>query len=250
MNYNCDKIELSRKPVVWSVLQSWINGSVFQPSHFEACWAFAWFTVKMPHLLFEKYVHIYTTQSTTRQSEANWSRWPLLNHITGDHISLFIGHKRSTSVSTWLSFHTKHLNRDSSPISVVPLCLFKPACVSYIQPPRVFFLFRARKCNFWKDSITEHSVERTTILPCLHRNTVCFKRFVYIVWSFNTQLIWQLCKPETYVPMLDLAFFLIWSQSPSCVWLLFNCFLSAGSIISPGPFVGGTDYSSVFQRPD
>lgn len=140
MNYNCDKIELNRKPVVWSVLQSWINGSFFQPSHFKAYWAFAWFTVKMPHLLFEKYVHIYTTQSTTRQSEANWSRWPLLNHITGDHISLFIGHKWSTSVSTWLSFHTKHLNRDSSPISV-PLCLFKAACVSYIKPPRVFFSF-------------------------------------------------------------------------------------------------------------
>lgn len=45
----------------------------------------------------------------------------------------FIGHKWSTSVSTWLSFHTKHLNRNSSPISVAPLLLFKPTCVSYIK---------------------------------------------------------------------------------------------------------------------
>lgn len=123
MNYNCDNIVLDGEPVVSNVLLSWINGSFFQPSHFKVYRAFAWFTVKMPHLLFEKCVHIYTTQSTTRQSEANWNRWPLLNHITGDHISFFIGHKWSTSVSTWLSFHTKHLNRDSSPISVAPLCL-------------------------------------------------------------------------------------------------------------------------------
>lgn len=202
----------------------------------------------MPHLLFEKCVHIYTTQSTTRQSEANWSRWPLLNHITGDHISLFIGHKRSTSVSTWLSFHTKHLNRDSSAISVAPLCFFKPARVSYIKPPRGFSLL-CQKVYFWKDLIRENSVERAMIFfkkSVYTANTVCFKWFVYIVWSFNTQLIWQLCNPEPYVPELDLAFFLIWSQSPSCVWLLFNCFLSAGSIISPGPFLGG-GCSSVLQ---
>ena len=67
--------------------------------------------------------------------------------------------------------------------------------------------------------------------------------------SFNTQLIWQLCKPEPNMPTLDLAFFfffLIWSRSPSCVWLLFNCFLSARSIISPGPFVGGGVGSGVY----
>lgn len=110
----------------------------------------------------KKCVHIYKTQSTTRQSEANWSRWPLLNHITGDHISLFIGHKWSTSVSTWLSFHTKHSNRDSSAISVAPLCLFKPACVSYIKPPRGFSLL-CQKVYFWKYLIRENSVERAMI---------------------------------------------------------------------------------------
>lgn len=36
MNYNCDQTELNRKPVVLSVLQSWINGSFFQPSHFQS----------------------------------------------------------------------------------------------------------------------------------------------------------------------------------------------------------------------
>lgn len=84
----------------------------------------------------KKKVQIYRTQSTMQQSEANWNCWPLLNHITGDHISFFIGHKWSTSVSTWLRFHIKHLNRDCSPISVAPLCLFKPACLSYIKPQK------------------------------------------------------------------------------------------------------------------
>lgn len=191
--------------VVLNVSQSWINGAFFQPSHLEVYWAFAWFTVKMPHLLFEKCVHIYTTQSTTRQSEANWKRWPLLNHITGYHISFFIGQKWSTSVSTWLSFHTKHLNRDSSPISVAPLRLFKPACVSHINPQRLLCCF-VPVCS-WRGLMREHGLKSAKILSCLHRDTVCFKWFVYVVRSFNTQLIWQLCKPEPNVPTLGLAFF-------------------------------------------
>ena len=60
----------------------------------------------------------------------------------------FIGHKWSTSVSTWLSFHTKHLNRDSSPISLATLCLFKPTCVSYIKSHMSKRLFYTRKCIF------------------------------------------------------------------------------------------------------
>lgn len=171
LNYNAStwwirtviKLNLTEKPVLWCALQTWINGSFFQLSHFNVYWAYAWFTVKMPHLLFEECVHIYKTQSTTWQSEANWSRWPLLNHITGDHISLFIGHKWSTSVSTRRSFHTKHLNRDSQPISVAPLCLFKPACVSYIKPLRGFSLSCQNVC-FWKDLITECSIKRTMLL--------------------------------------------------------------------------------------
>lgn len=82
-------------------LNKWISPSA--PS-FRGRRAHARSTAEMPHLFCEKCVHIYTTQNTAWQSEANWSRWPLLNHITGDHISLFIGHKRSTSVSTRLTF--------------------------------------------------------------------------------------------------------------------------------------------------
>ena len=130
MNYNCDNILLDINQ-----LQSQMNGSLFQPSHFEVYRAFAQFTVQTPHLLFEKYVHIYTTQSTTRPSEANWNRWPLLNLITCDHISFFY-RSQVRHICFHLAFHTKHLNRDSSPISVAPLCLFKPTCVSYIKPRR------------------------------------------------------------------------------------------------------------------
>lgn len=84
-----------------------INGSFFSLSHFRSIRSARLVYSEKCHIfLFEKHVHIYTTQSTTWQSEANWSRRPLLNRITGDHISLFIGHKWSTSVSTWLSFHT------------------------------------------------------------------------------------------------------------------------------------------------
>lgn len=50
----------------------------------------------------------------------------------------FIGQKWVTSVSTWLSFHTKHLNRDSLPLSVVPSWLFKPTCFLYIKPKKDF----------------------------------------------------------------------------------------------------------------
>lgn len=188
------------------MLQSWINGSFFQPSHFQVCGALTWFTVKMPSLLFEKNVHIYTAQSTTWQSEANWSCWPLLNHITGDHISLFIGHKWSTSVSTRPSFHTKHLNRDSSPISVVPLCLFNTACVSYIKPPRFFFSLVPKSVFLTRVDYRTQCGENYASLMLMAQHNL-LKRFVYIVGSFNTQLIWQLCKPELYVPMLDLAFF-------------------------------------------
>lgn len=99
------KLELNRGPVV--LPQCRINGSLFSLSHFRSIRSTRLVYSEKCHIfLFEKHVHIYTTQSTTWQSEANWSRRPLLNRITGDHISFFIGHKWSTSVSTWLSFHT------------------------------------------------------------------------------------------------------------------------------------------------
>lgn len=158
MNYNCDQTELNRKPVVLSVLQSWINGSFFQPSHFQS--------IPSAHLVYSENAESFvwnTAQRTTWQSEANWSCWPLLNHITGDHISLFIGHKWSTSVSTWPNFHTKHLKRDSSPISVVLLCLFNTVCVSYIKHPRFFSPLLCQRVYFWQVFITKHSVERTML---------------------------------------------------------------------------------------
>ena len=46
-------------------------------------------------------------QSTRLQGEANWNCQPLLNHITGHHISFFcVGHTSSTSVFTLRSFPT------------------------------------------------------------------------------------------------------------------------------------------------
>lgn len=119
-------------------LNKWIFPSV---SSFRARRAQARFMAKMLHLCCEKCVCIYTTQNTAWQSEANWSRWPLLNHITGDHISLFIGHKRSTSVSTRLTFPYKIFEWGfftSIPLLHPPPCLFKPAC-TYITPPPLFF---------------------------------------------------------------------------------------------------------------
>lgn len=92
-----------------------------------------------------------------RQGEANWKCWPLLNHITGDHISFFIGHKWRTSVSTRLSFHIKHLNRDCSPISVAPLCLLESTCVSYIKPQKEQKGYFVHESIFLKDLITVRS---------------------------------------------------------------------------------------------
>lgn len=137
-------IALHGNPVFLNVLPSYMNVFFFQLSHFEVYRACT--HRKTLHLLFEKYVHIYTTQSTVRQGEANWKCSPLLNRITGDHISFFIGHKRRTSVSTRLSFHIKHLNRDCSPISVAPRRLFKPTCVSYIKPQK------EQRCRFIHES--------------------------------------------------------------------------------------------------
>lgn len=199
--------------------------------HTWACFSFSWVIPKVYractlcktlHLLFEKYVHIYTTQSTVRQGEANWKCSPLLNRITGDHISFFIGHTWRTSVSTRLSFHIKHLNRDCSPISVAPRCLFKPTCVSYIKPQR------EQRCCFIHESIFlqrfEYRIKFKGVLKFFNvYNTTQFalKWFVYVVRSFKSQLIWQLCKPEPTMPTLNLAFFLfsslIWSRSPSCL---------------------------------
>lgn len=173
-------------------------------------------------------------QNAAWQSEANWSRWPLLNHITGDHISLFIGHKQSTSVSTWLTFPYEIFESGfftSTSLLHPALRLFKPACATYIKTP--FFLHQnSILVSFWTDLSTEYL--------CLPPNTVSFKWLVYTARPFNTQLIWQLCKPEPFhAGAGPCSLFLIWSQSSSCVWLLFNCFLSAGSIISPGTFLAG-----------
>lgn len=147
MDYNRDKI----KTVVWRPLQDWTNG--FFPSVASFCQAQAQLTAKMPHLCYEKCVCIYTTQNTAWQSEANWSRWPLLNHITGDHISLFIGHKRSTSVSIRLTFPYEIFEWGffTSISLLLPFpYLFKPACATYIKLPP-FFL-----CS-WTDLITDRS---------------------------------------------------------------------------------------------
>lgn len=215
----------------WSLLlngwPSWINVFFFQLSHFKVYRACT--RCKMLHLLFEKYVHIYTTQSTVRLGEANWKCSPLLNRITGDHISFFIGHKWRTSVSTRLSFHIKHLNRDCSPISVAPPCLFKPTCASYIKPQK-----EQRGCFVHERVFLQRFAYRTKFKGVLKFFNVysmtrfALKWFVYVVRSFKSQLIWQLWKPEPTMSTLDLAFFflsfflfLIWSQSPSCVWLLF-----------------------------
>lgn len=197
---------------------------------------------KMPHLFCEKCVHIYRTQNTAWQSEANWSRWPLLNHITGDHISLFIGHKQSTSVSTWLTFPYEIFESGfftSTPLLPPPPRLFKPACATYIKTP----LFSTSKLFFGVFLNILSWVQNTIRVSrklCLPRHTVSFKWLVYTARPFNTQLIWQLCKPEPFhAGAGPCSLFLIWSQSSSCVWLLFNCFLSAGSIISPGTFLAG-----------
>lgn len=132
------KLELNRGPVV--LPQCRINGSFFSLSHFRSIrGARLVYSEKCHIFLFEKHVHIYTTQSTTWQSEANWSRRPLLNRITGYHISLFIGHKWSTSVSTWLSFHTNIW------IEIPHLYLLFPrACLNqhvsfFIKPLPLFF---------------------------------------------------------------------------------------------------------------
>lgn len=144
MNYNCDQIELNRKPVVLSVLQSWINGSFFQPSHFQS--------IPSPRLVYSENADSFVWKECPHlhDTEHNMAKWSKLEPLASAEpyywwpYITFIGHKWSTSVSTWPSFHTKHLNRDSSPISAVPLCLFKPACVSYIKP--LFFSSCAKKC--------------------------------------------------------------------------------------------------------
>lgn len=190
----------------------------------------------MPHCWREKCVHIYTAQNTAWQSEANWSRWPLLNHITGDHISLFIGHKRSTSVSTRLTFPYEIFESGfftSTPPPPTHTPLFKPAFATYIKPP--FFSPLRVLEQIWRQNAAGVSGGL-----CLPHNTASFKWLVYTARPFNTQLIWQLCKPEPFhAGPGPRRLFLIWSQSSSCVWLLFNCFLSAGSIISPGTFLAG-----------
>lgn len=121
----------------------------FSFSHvFHSCRAHARFTAKMPHLFCEKCVHIYRTQNTAWQSEANWSRWPLLNHITGDHISLFIGHKQSTSVSTWLTFPYEIF--ESGFFTSTPLLPPPRACLNQLVPrtSKLLFFF-CIKTLFW-----------------------------------------------------------------------------------------------------
>lgn len=118
---------------------------LFTPSWQSVTSARTVYSEKCHIFLFEKHVHIYTTQSTTWQSEANWSRWPLLNRITGDHTSLFIGHKAKHICFHSAGFPCKDLNRDSSPISVVPSAFFSnrpsdqtsssPASTPSAQPP-------------------------------------------------------------------------------------------------------------------
>lgn len=124
MNYNCDNIVLDRKPLVSNVLQSWINESFFQLRHFKVYWAFAGFTERDARSFVGKICpHLYSPEYNT----AKWSKLEVLAsaepYYWWPYITFFIGHKWSTSVSTCPCFHMKHLNRDSSPISVAPLCL-------------------------------------------------------------------------------------------------------------------------------
>lgn len=121
----------------------------FSFSHvFHACRAHARFMAKTPHLFCEKCVHIYRTQNTAWQSEANWSRWPLLNHITGDHISLFIGHKQSTSVSTWLTFPYEIF--ESGFFTSTPLLPLPRACLNQLVPrtSKLLFFFFLHQNSF------------------------------------------------------------------------------------------------------
>lgn len=135
----------------------------------------------------------------------------------------FIGHKWGTSVSTWLSFHTKHLNRDSSPI-VAPLCSFKPTCVSCIKPQKAQKSVLYQKVYIWKWFDYRTPFRR---FFNVYSVTVFFKGFVYVAWSFNTQLIWQLCKPEPNMPTLDLAFFKFDLKAPHVFdfFLITSCLL-------------------------
>lgn len=119
---------------------------LFTPSFRSVTSARVVYSEKCHIFLFEKHVHIYTTQSTTWQSEANWSRWPLLNHITGDHTSLFIGHKAKHICFHSTEFPRRDLNRDSSPVSVVLSFLKTISEIKLFQGPStpLHNLFRAR----------------------------------------------------------------------------------------------------------
>ena len=129
MNYNHNNIMFDRKSLVSNVLQSWINVSF--KVHTEHPLGLQW----KCHIFCLRNMSTFTQHRVqhgeVKQIGTVGLCWTILL-VTIYHF--FIGHKWSTSVSTWLSFHTKYLNRDSSPISVAPLLLFKPTCVSYIKP--------------------------------------------------------------------------------------------------------------------
>lgn len=158
-----------------------------------------------------KNMSTFIQKGTEWQSEANWNCWPLLNHISGDRISFFIGHKWNTSVSTWLSFHTKHLNRDSSPMSAAPRHLLKVTFVSYIKPWEVAQAPFRQRVRLREALITKPSLLRIFS--------------VYTVTQLASNDLFTQCGLFT-VNLFDSCA----SHSPSCphwTWLFFKFDLKA-----------------------
>lgn len=147
------KLELNRGPAV--LPQCRINGSFFSLSHFrkytQRSLGLQW---KMPHLF------VWKACPHLHNAEHNMAKWSKLEppasaepYYWWPYITLYRSQVKHICFHL-TKFPCKHLNRDSSPISVIPPCLFKPACVSYIKPlpffsPCLFHAMRRISERIW-----------------------------------------------------------------------------------------------------